>query len=224
MRLTKSRLDDLKAHVISHMYQHQVFTALQKDQKEVFYQAMADTDPAANGMAVVIHSLPQIVRDQLPKISSGVAYLDQSDYNRMRGWVGKTLGKAAAAQMPKTSPFSYHNRSETFPDGKVFYSASARELRHPKEGDPVTLTAWMRVSMAKGRVERAIKLITDTAEQVRQLGVELLTLDELMKTVPGIKAAIPLDWTNPPEVPPAQPMLDPDTSAQLRKIILGDLA
>lgn len=224
MRLTKTRLDTLHQCVISHMYQHQVYTALKNDLKEVVYQAVADTDPAANGMAVVVHSLPLIVRDQLPKIGSATVYLDSGDYRRLREWVAKTLGKESAQQMPVDSPFGYYSRQEVFPTGKVFYSGTAGRLRDPKEGDPVTLTAWMRVVMAKARVERANAVIAETAEQVRQLGVELLNVDALMQAVPGIKALLPVEWTNPPEEPPVQAMLDPDTSAQLRKIILGDLA
>lgn len=224
MRLTTSRLNELEQHVISYMHAHQIFKALKDDVQAVVYQAVADTDPAANGMAVIIHSLPGIVKDQLPKVGSSRVHLDSSDYKRLRGWIAAALGEDVSQDLPVGSPFEYHEQQVDFPEGKVFYSKTTDRLRPPKEGDKITLLAWTRVSMAKGRVAAAQKTINETAAQVRQLGVELLNLDALLQAVPGIKAALPLSWTEPPETPPVQAMLDPDTSAQLRKIILGDLA
>lgn len=224
MRLTNEKLNTLEANTSTFLRDHLLYKQLHIDLQHTIYQAIADTDHAANGMAVIVGGLPGIVKDQLTKVGAARLRLDKDDYERLVNWTRELLGDSFADTLP---PYPFNNHStETidFPPGKVFYSKSADALRPVKQGDEAILRAWGKVARARGRIAAADARILQTASQVRQLGVELLTVDAFLQALPHGKNLVPPSWTEPPVEAPASSVMEPEKAAHLRSLILGEFA
>lgn len=224
MRLTKTHLDTLEANTSTYLRSHLVYKQLHIDLQHTLYQAIADTDVAASGMAIIVGGLPSIVKDQLTKVGHARLRIDPKDYTNLVDWTRELLGDSFADTLPPYPFESYHTETIDFPPGKVFYSTTADALRPPKKGDEAILRAWGKVVRARGRIKEADERILAAAKQVRQLGIELLTLDAFLQALPHGKNLVPASWTEPPAEEPVQTLLDPDTSARLRSLILGEYA
>lgn len=225
MRFTNAKLDDVRNFTLTFLRSHLLYTQLGIDLQHAAYQAVLDTDVAANGMNVVMASLPPIVRDQLPKIGSLRVRLDAEGYTAFVKAFGQTIGKKEAKALPAACPFTnYHTDTINFPAGKVFFSATAGALRPPKAGDAALLLGWARLMQAKQRVVAAEQRVVEAGEQMRQLAVESVTLDNFLANVPNARVIIPASWLAPPVEAPKTTLLDPDTSARLRALILGEAA
>lgn len=224
MRLVKHHLDTLEANTLTFLRSHLLYKQLRVDLQHTLYQAIADTDVAANSMAVIVGGLPGIVKDQLTKVGHAVLRLDNDDYKKLVKWTRELLGDEFADTLPPYPYDNYRGENIDFPAGKVFYSTTANALRPIKQGDEAILRAWGKVSRARGRIAAADARILATAQQVRQLGVELLTVDAFLQAVPHAKNIVPASWTEPPAEAPVQNLMDPDNAARLRSLILGEFA
>lgn len=223
MRLTNARLDDIRNYTLEFLRSHQLYTQLHVDRQHAAYQAVLDTDVAANGMDVVMASLPSLVKDQLPKIGNLRIKLDKDQYKNFKQAYAETFGEEKAATLPELTPFrDYYAVTVDFPPGKVVFSVTANELRTPKAGDRALLLGWEKIVRAQERITQAEKRVIEAGDQMRQLAVESVNLDAFLKTVPNARVIIPASWLAPPVEAPKQTMLDPDTSARLRALILGE--
>lgn len=224
MRLNKRELDTLEANTITFLNSHLLYKQLKVDLQHTLYQAIADTDVAASGMAIIIGGLPGIVKDQLTKVGSARLRLDRGDYKRLVEWTRELLGDEEANALPEYPFVDYSTTTVDFPAGKVFYSTTAGALRPPKQGDEAILRAWGKVAKAQSRIALADARTIATSKQVRQLGVEKLTVDAFLQALPHGKNLVPASWTEPPAEAPVQSVMDTDTSARLRALILGEFA
>jgi len=217
VRITKSMVETLTQGQKDFLYSHMLYKQLQKDYQETVYQAVLDLDPAAAGMAVVVHSTPKIVKDQLPKVS-------QTRINQVSDSLYKQVVDAGF-ELPPENPFKHYGGEHVdFPAGKVLYSGSADTLRPISADRPTSLSAWTKVIWAKYRVQQANLRIQSAARHLEQLCYEMGTLDKLMEQVPSIRHLIPASWLAEPVAAPKTNMVDPDTAARLRALILGEKA
>lgn len=223
MRFTNAKLEEIESATVAFLRNHQLYTQLGRDLQHAAYQAVLDSDVAANGMNVVMATLPSIVRDQLPKIGNLRVRLDSGSYELFLKAYANTVGKKEAKALPETTPFkSHYAETINFPPGKVVFSATANELRPPKEGDTALLLAWGKLVQARQRVLAAEERVVQAGAQMKQLAVECVNLDAFLATVPNARVIVPAGWLAPPVEAPKQTMLDPDTSARLRALILGE--
>lgn len=217
MRLTKEKIDKLCAAARAALYEHPTYKQRQLDYRHTVYHAVMDTDIAASGMVMVVGSLPKIVKDQLPKVSAVKVRIYQEAYANLEKYA-KALGIKG---MPSYPFDGSSEASVTLPDGAVFYSVTAGELREFNLDNEASIRAWAKVSMARGAIRRAESAISEACGQLEQLAAELVTLDRLMQAVPACRPLIPATWLEPEVPKPDQSLVDEETAARLRALILG---
>ncbi len=221
MRLTKEKVQTLRNNLSEKLFAHPVYKEALAQRQEVIYLAVLHGDPVAATLTGIVDTLPKIVKDQLPKRSYVRFSFRADDY--------KTLVKALAEKdgitdMPPYPFEGYQSTQVDFPPGRVLYSESANELPSFSQDKPASRSMWRSVALAQHRVKTAQDNITRACNHLEQLAYELVNLDALIDKVPVVRDIIPASWLAPAEEQPKNQLVDEETAARLRALILGEKA
>ena len=219
MRLKNSDIQLLTQQLETHLYETQQYKGIVEDLKNTAYQVILSANPVAATLSGLVGTLPKVVKDEITKISSIGYRLEANKYEEL---VKAAKEKDGITDMPPYPFNGYSNMYTDFPVGKVLYGSSADGMPSFNVENDASRMAWIRLSQAQAALVKANKVVTKASATLTQLCHELGTLDRLIDAVPVIRPLVPLTWLEPPAEAPKTGLVDEETAARLRNLILGE--
>lgn len=224
MRLTKYMIGELEGRVRALLDNHTVIHELKRTFSEVLHTEMVRLQPKQTEYLIHLGQAPKVLSELVPRYTNIRV--------RLNNYTKEVAEAFAAHSLPEikglTSNFTYMNSTETvdLPAGKVL--VGDQTFPSFNKDDLKNCQSWHAVVKARMDITRAEHRINNVCDTLPQVLAELRTLDAAMDKLPLIRAAVPESWLTNADSAKAPKstsgVLDAESAARLRKIILGDRA
>lgn len=223
MRLTKYMIDELTTRVSDLLKNHTINHELKQQLARTAHREMVKLQPKQTQYLIHLGQAPKVISELVPRY--------QAIRIRLNVYTHEVLKAFAAHNLPEITGFDHGHlfqrlESVDLPEGLVLVADN--NFPEFNRDSLESVTSWHRVIAARAEMYMAEYRATKTCEALPQVLAELKTLDAAMDKLPLIRAAVPQSWLDDAEnakaPKPASGMLDAESAARLRKIILGDRA
>ena len=224
MRLTKYMIGELEGRVRALLDNHTVIHELKRTFSEVLHTEMVRLQPKQTEYLIHLGQAPKVLSELVPRYTNIRV--------RLNNYTKEVVEAFAAHGLPMIEGladyYRYMGNTQTvdLPAGKVLLGSN--EFPELSKDSRKNCVSWHAVISARMDITRAEQRINKACNALPQVLAELKTLDAAMDKLPLIRAAVPESWltdADSAKAPKADSgVLDAESAARLRKIILGDRA